>query len=703
MSSLIQSYEYDIFISYRHNDNQDSWVTNFTEQLQKELKATIKDPVSVYFDSNPHDGLLESHHVDKSLEGKLKCLIFIPILSQTYCDSKSFAWQQEFCVFNKLANQDQFGREIRLRNGNVASRILPVKIHDIDAEDKLTFEKEIGGVLRAIDFIYKEPGVNRPLKASDNKNDNLNKTEYQNQINKVANAVKEILITLKTPQQTATAEVISKTDQVPKINYLKLSLIAAGVILLAVAVYLVYPLLIISKEPVLLDKSIAVLPFTDMSPEHDQEYLGDGIAEDIITSLSQINDLKVIGRTSSFQFKNKNIDLREIGEQLEVSTVLEGSVMKSGNKIRINAQLINVHDGSNLWSERYDRELNDIFTVQDEISRMIVDKLKLSIMYRDQGGKQKIPTTNLDAYENVLRGQHLLSDGLHNVKKAQPYFEKAIELDANYADAYAGLAFSYYLLPLVNEMTPKESVQKVTDIANKLLVIDPGNFSAHNVLFMSHYYYSHDWEKANAEYAKAMESKNGPLIGHALFLHDVYRDNHGAIEEMTAFLKINPLNKDAIRLLGHLYAVNKQFPQSEEALKKIIAFDSLFGPAYCEWGMAQLFQHNYEPAYTNFRKCDTLSPEWSDKTGLIISLANTGRMMEAKELVNKLDKESMNSGVRVYMHFAIGEMDKGFEWLEKAYQEGDPIIAQIRDLPSLFPIESDPRYLAMLKNLNFPN
>lgn len=702
MLSLITGYEYDIFISYRHNDNQDSWVTNFTEQLQKELKATIKDPVSVYFDANPHDGLLESHHVDKSLEGKLKCLIFIPILSQTYCDSKSFAWQQEFCVFNKLANEDQFGREIRLRNGNVASRILPVKIHDIDDEDKLTFEKEIGGVLRAIDFIYKEPGVNRPLKASDNKNDNLNKTEYQNQINKVANAVKEILITLKNPQQAATTEVKSETGQALKINYRKLSLISAGVILLAVAVYLVYPFLIKPKESVLLDKSIAVLPFTDMSPEHDQEYLGDGIAEDIITSLSQINDLKVIGRTSSFQFKNKNIDLREIGEQLEVSTVLEGSVMKSGNKIRINAQLINVKDGSNLWSERYDRELNDIFTVQDEISRMIVDKLKLSIMYRDQGGKLKIPTTNLDAYENVLRGQHLLSEGIHNVKKAQPYFESAIELDANYADAYAGLALSYYLLPLINEMTPKESVQQVTDIANKLLAIDPNNFSAHTVLFMSHYSYSHDWEKANAEYVKAMEVKKGPLIGHALFLHDVYRDNNGAIQEMNAFLKINPLNKDAIRLLGHLYAENKQYPQSEEALKKIIAFDSLFGPAYCEWGLAQLYQHNYEPAYKNFRKCDTLSPEWSDKTGLIISLANTGRMMEAKELVNKLDKQSMNSGVRAYMHFAIGEMDKGFEWLEKAYEDGDPIIAQIRDLPSLFPIESDPRYLALIKSLNFP-
>ena len=167
MPSIILNHEYDIFISYRHNDNRSGWVTEFVKALQEELAATIKEPVSVYFDTNPHDGLLETHNVDKSLEGKLKCLIFIPIISQTYCDSKSFAWQHEFCVFNKLAKKDQFGRDIKLSNGNVASRILSVRIHDLDAEDKTTIENEIGGVLRAIEFIFKSTGVNRPLKTDD--------------------------------------------------------------------------------------------------------------------------------------------------------------------------------------------------------------------------------------------------------------------------------------------------------------------------------------------------------------------------------------------------------------------------------------------------------------------------------------------------------------------------------------------------------
>ena len=136
MPSLIEGFNYDIFISYRQKDNKyDGWVIEFVDHLKKELEATFKNDISIYFDENPHNGLLETHSVDKSLEDKLRCLIFIPIISQTYCDPKSFAWQHEFVAFNKLANEDQFGRDIKLAGGNVASRILPIKIHDIDPED----------------------------------------------------------------------------------------------------------------------------------------------------------------------------------------------------------------------------------------------------------------------------------------------------------------------------------------------------------------------------------------------------------------------------------------------------------------------------------------------------------------------------------------------------------------------------------------
>ncbi len=197
--SAVQGFKYDIFISYRHNDNRSGWVTEFVKALQEELAATIKRPISIYFDKNPHDGLLETHNVDKSLEEKIKCIIFIPVLSQTYCEPTSFAWQKEFCLFNKFAKEDQLGRDVKLRSGNITSRILPVLIHELDAEDKAIIEGELGSQLRAIEFIYKEPGVNRSLKSDDDKKSNLNKTDYRNQINKLANAVKELLGAIAQP------------------------------------------------------------------------------------------------------------------------------------------------------------------------------------------------------------------------------------------------------------------------------------------------------------------------------------------------------------------------------------------------------------------------------------------------------------------------------------------------------------------------
>jgi Tol biopolymer transport system component len=198
MPSIVEGYEYDIFISYRQKDNKhDGWVTDFVYNLKGELESTFKEEISVYFDINPHDGLLETHDVDASLKEKLKCLVFIPIISRTYCDQKSFAWEHEFKAFVELASKDRFGLKVRLPNGNVASRVLPVRIHDLDQEDIKLCQSAIGGVLRSIDFVFKSPGVNRPLKLSDDPDKNIFKTYYTDQINKVANSTKEIIYCLR--------------------------------------------------------------------------------------------------------------------------------------------------------------------------------------------------------------------------------------------------------------------------------------------------------------------------------------------------------------------------------------------------------------------------------------------------------------------------------------------------------------------------
>ena len=466
MPSILPAFAYDIFISYRHNDNRSGWVTEFVKALQEELAATIKEPISVYFDSNPHDGLLETHNVDKSLEGKLKCLIFIPILSQTYCDPKSFAWQHEFCAFNKLAKEDQLGRDIKLSNGNVASRILPIKIHDLDAEDKSTIENEIGGVLRAIEFIYKEPGVNRPLKSADNKNDNQNKTDYRNQVNKVANAIKEIISSIKNPAAIPTttnyqppfAEASEgRPTTSPSKSKTKFILAGAIVLALIVAGYFLYPKLTSTpkQEEAVIDKSVAVLPFADLSEAKDQGWFSDGLTEEILNSLAHINELKVISRTSSFAFKNKNLRIQTIADSLHVNYIVEGSVRKSNQGLRITAQLIRAKDDFHMWSNTYDRNSTDIFTLQQEIATKIAESLNISLDPKAIEKMKRTGTNNPEAFIAFLKGNELYNKGhdrrgelMSNLVKANKFYEESFKLDPDFVNPnlfHADL-FAHFLL-----------------------------------------------------------------------------------------------------------------------------------------------------------------------------------------------------------------------------------------------------------------
>jgi TolB-like protein/Tfp pilus assembly protein PilF len=440
MASLISGFEYDIFISYRHNDNRSGWVTEFVSALQEELGATIKDSLTIYFDKNPHDGLLETHDVDKSLEGKLKCLIFIPIISQTYSDPKSFAWQHEFCAFNEVAKSDQFGRDIKLSSGNVASRILPIRIHDLDADDQSAIEKEIEGVLRAIEFIYNEPGVNRPLKPNDNRNDSQNKIDYRNQINKVANAVKDIIAALKSERGVSRPAMQNTKSAAPRVNRKKAIVI---VLLLAIVVtsYFLYPRISNRSE-----KSVAVLAFVDMSPGKDQEWFSDGLSEEVLNKLVKLRELKVTARTSSFFYKGKDVPLQEIAKQLGVANIVEGSVRKNGEQLRITAQLIRAEDGFHIWSDTYDRAAEDVFNVQSEIAGSIARSLLNELSSEKQLKLTDSRSQNIEAYEYYMRGykvhydRYYISMAAKDFEEAERYFRKSISLDPGYAEAYGAFA-----------------------------------------------------------------------------------------------------------------------------------------------------------------------------------------------------------------------------------------------------------------------
>lgn len=460
MSSIIPEYNYDIFISYRQKDNKgDKWVSEFVEALKTELEATFKEDVSIYFDENPHDRLQETHNVDKSLESKLKCLIFIPILSQTYCDPNSYAWQNEFLSFLKSVKNDRFGKDVKLRGGNVASRVLPIRIHDLEPEDVKLFEKETGSVLRSLDFVYKTAsGVNRPLQPEDDKNDNLNKTLYRDQINKVAGAIKEIIISIKKEIESAVqgknekrVEEVQSSDSIEKGSKRRITpqsrkwlLFTLPLLLVTVVVILIYSVLNYSKQSQKLtdlDKSIAVLPFVNDSPDKENDYVCNGMMEEILNQLQKISDLRVKSRTSSEKYRNSGKDIREIGKELNVSMIMEGSVRKIGDDLRIYTQLINAKTGDHLWSEVYDgKYTTDILSFLPQVARRVANSLNVVITPKEEKIIATASTSNMQVYDLKLKADEMIRqwqrtyDSIY-LKSALNLINQSLNLEPGNSDA----------------------------------------------------------------------------------------------------------------------------------------------------------------------------------------------------------------------------------------------------------------------------
>jgi len=516
MSSIIEGYNYDIFISYRQKDNKgDGWVSQFVEALKIELEATFKEDISIYFDENPADGLLETHNVDKSLEDKLKCLIFIPVVSQTYCDQKSYAWQNEFCEFNKLSKGDQFGRDIKLASGNVASRILPVKIHDLDPEDTGLLEDELGGVLRSIEFIFRASGVNRPLKPDDDARGNLNNTNYRNQINKVANAIKEIVSAMKHPEQSP-GRISGKSDlQKPGEPKNRISRIIAGSIiaLLLIAAGLIFvPKLFKSDDQI--EKSIAVLPFRNDSPDQENSAFVNGLMEKILNNLQLIKDFRVLSRTTVEQYRDQSKSATEIARELGVNYIVEGSGQRFGDAFSLSVQLIKADKKEDhLWGKTYEpeiRKVEDILKIQSEIARAIAKELEANLSTEEKQRIDRVSTeslTALDFYQTGREEYVKYQTDKFNLKaldKAESFFNKALEFDPAFADAYVGLALVYWDQHAVEDYLPGNYLDSVLVLVNKALSYDNGLAEAYGV--RGYYYWVQGYfEQAVEEFNKAVD------------------------------------------------------------------------------------------------------------------------------------------------------------------------------------------------------
>jgi adenylate cyclase len=677
MASIIPGYEYDIFISYRQKDNKgDRWVSEFVEALKDELESTFKEEIRVYYDINPHNGLLETHNVGASLQDKLRCPVFLPIISRTYCDPKSFAWEHEFCAFNKLAKEDRYGIDIKLRDGNVASRILPLKIHDLDPEDNALLENELGGPLRAIEFIYKEPGVNRPLKPTDNKNDNQNKTDYRNQVNKIANAIKEIILGLKNPSSPVTKPSMADPAGSPK------------------------------NRSIVFD-SIAVLPFANMSSDPEQEYFSDGITEEIINVLAQLPQLKVAGRTSSFTFKGKNEDLRTIGEKLGVKTVLEGSVRSSGNRIRITAQLINVQNGFHLWSEKYDREMKDIFEIQDEISLAIVEELKIKLFDEERVHIIKSKTQNLEAYNHYLKGRFYWNNNRtkEGIEKTISYFEQAIETDPGYVLAYTGLADAYLVLADWGYISTKKAVPLIRGFLAKSLELDNTLAENHSsLMYLS--FLEWEWQQAEKESRIAFElNPKSPVAHHFYALIQALSGNFRiAIEHNSRARELDPLSLIFNYACGLILYMSRQYDEAVKQLRKTLEIDNNFTPAYFLISFSYLQKGMHAETleeYQNLLLRNTLTEKY------VPLIEGIFKKSGIKGFLNWLIDEGLGLEIGMYNQSyqlavccsLLNERETAFIWLEKAFEQRSVKMTGIKEDPGLDNLRGDPRFSKFLERV----
>ena len=504
MPSVIPGYEYDVFISYRQKDNMsspdrsaygkhpsDGWVTEFVANLKMELEVTIKKKISVYFDENPYDGILDVHEVKESLSSKLKCLIFIPIISQTYCDTTSYAWNNEFLIFKQLAHADQFGLKIKLRNGNVASRIIPVRIHEIDPQDSSLLMNEMGGPLRSIDFVFTTPGVNRPLRANeDHANDNRNKTYYRDQINKVANSIKEIVASIKAPIEPGGKTPVNQENLLLpfKDGRWGKRIFIFGVVVAALCLIGYYLL----KNDFILNSTstgkttIAVIPFKAIGYEEESQYFADGMTDVIASNLSVFPELNVKSRTSVEKYKDSPKTVSEIAAELGVLYILEGSAQKFGDNIRIIVQLVDARTDAHVWSRRFDKKFENVFEIQNQISASIARSLKAKLTPDIAEKINRTPTSSFEAYDLFLRAKqwsnkYTYSHDVMDLNQSISLLNQSLLKDPQFALGYAWLA-GLKAVRDVDNLSANNVKDSILLLAQKALEIDSTVVEAYIVL-----------------------------------------------------------------------------------------------------------------------------------------------------------------------------------------------------------------------------
>jgi len=464
-------------------------------------------------------------------------------------------------------------------------------------------------------------------------------------------------------------------------------------------------------EPV---KSIAVLPFVNMSNDPEQEYFSDGMAEEIINSLSHLKVLNVAGRTSSFQFKGKNIDLRQVGKKLGVGNVLEGSVRKQGARLRITAQLINVENGYHLWSEKYDREFNDVFAIQDEIALAITEKLVDTLLLKkDRDLITKIHTQNTEAYELYLKGKFYLTRRGASLLTSIQCFKKAIELDPDFALAHSGYSDANFLIATYGLMPPLKIMAEAKLSAERAIQLDP--VLSQPYCSLGYYYTCVEWNWAEAKrnFLKSIELNpkfaEGQLRYGWTYLACVEGNFIEAEKHGRLAVKLEPLSSICYANYSLILQCAGKFNEALEACNTGIELDANSFVCHLNAATALMALQRYEESILTYETAMRLSNRHPfSVNALIWTYCRAGHFNKAEELMIEIKerslKEYIGSAITSISAAYLNNLDEAFIYLEKAYQDRDPMLILLKYehwVPDT--LRNDTRFQKILERIGFPN
>jgi len=444
------------------------------------------------------------------------------------------------------------------------------------------------------------------------------------------------------------------------------------------------------------DKSIAVLPFINISDDESNEYFSEGLSEELLNQLVRIPELQVAARTSSFAFKGKDAKIAQIAKELNVSHVLEGSVRKAGNHVRITAQLIKADDGFQLWSETYDRTLDDIFVVQDDIANAVVNALKITLM----GSMPKARQTDPEVYSLYLQGKYFDNlSGKENLEKALAAFEQALAIDPDYAPAWIGISIVHQNLRKRGLQTAEQAFALSMAAAERALVIDSNMAAA----WASLAYLKKsrlDWAGARVALDRALilEPNNSFVIGTAASLAGNLGQLEASIELFERNVKLNPLGLSGLRALGIRYSDAERFDDALESFNRVIAINPDYPGIHINLGVTYLHKGDPETALMEIEK----TPSWPIYAFYKARILSTlGNEVEAKAIINQLLETSahLHPTAMAAVYAWRGENDLAFEWLEKAFQQEPELLAYFLRRPWNKGLETDSRYPVFLEKL----